>query len=189
MRAIVKAIELSTSNCVLHHQHLIIESDSANIISWMHKPHNCHWKHHNIFSSVNRLNVYFGLITYSHIFRESNCMAKQEVRRSSEFVAWFWLNHQSCGPTYVSSTVMLLRLFLFCFVEENLAMSSFWWILLVLPGSISLFSSLCRAICYYLFFLLFIYLRLCFVFFMAFFHNMIFCSLCTNLARFWRLMI
>ncbi|XP_061958903.1 uncharacterized protein LOC133680094 [Populus nigra] len=91
LRAIVKAIGLSTSNCLLHHQHLIIESDSANVISWMHKPHNRPWKHHNFFSSVNRLNVYFGLITYSHIFHESNCMtncmAKQGMRRSSEFVA------------------------------------------------------------------------------------------------------
>ena len=33
LRAIVKAIELSTSNCLLHHQHLIIESDSINVIS------------------------------------------------------------------------------------------------------------------------------------------------------------
>ena len=33
LRAIVKAIELSVSNCLLHHQHLIIESDSANVIS------------------------------------------------------------------------------------------------------------------------------------------------------------
>jgi ribonuclease HI len=33
LRAIVKAIELSASNCLLHHQHLIIESDSANVIS------------------------------------------------------------------------------------------------------------------------------------------------------------
>jgi len=40
LRAIVKAIELSASNCLLHHQHLIIESDSANVISWMHKSHN-----------------------------------------------------------------------------------------------------------------------------------------------------
>jgi len=93
LRAIVKAIELSESNCLLHHQHLIIESNSTNDISWMHKPHNRPWKHHNLFFSVNRLNVYFGSITYSHIFRESNymanCMAKQGGRRSSEFVAWF----------------------------------------------------------------------------------------------------
>jgi ribonuclease HI len=93
LRAIVKTIELSASNCLLHHQHLIIESDSANVISWMHKPHNYPWKHHNLFSYINRLNAYFGSITYSHIFRESNymadCMAKQGVRRSSDFVAWF----------------------------------------------------------------------------------------------------
>ena len=88
LRAIVKAIELSTSNCLLHHQHLIIEYDSANVIvgciSLTSVP-----KHHNLFSFVNKLNAYFGLITYSHIFRESNCMAKQGVQRSSEFVVWF----------------------------------------------------------------------------------------------------
>jgi ribonuclease HI len=39
LRAIVKAIELSASNCLLHHQHLIIESDYVNVISWMNKPH------------------------------------------------------------------------------------------------------------------------------------------------------
>jgi len=92
LRAIVKAIELSASNCLFHHQHLIIESDSVNAISWMNKPHNRPWKHHNLFSSVNRLKAYFGSITFSHIFRESNCMtdcmAKQGVQRSSDFVAW-----------------------------------------------------------------------------------------------------
>jgi ribonuclease HI len=64
LRVIVKAIELSASNCLLHHQHLIIESDSANVISWMHKPHIRPWKHHNLFSSVNRLNAFFGSITF-----------------------------------------------------------------------------------------------------------------------------
>jgi len=92
LRAIVKAIELSASNCLFHHQHLIIESDSVNAISWMNKPHSRPWKHHNLFSSVNRLKAYFGSIIFSHIFRESNCvvdcMAKQGVQRSSEFVAW-----------------------------------------------------------------------------------------------------
>jgi ribonuclease HI len=92
LRAIIKAIELSASNCLLHHQHLIIESDSVNVISWMNKPHSRPWKHHNLFSSVNRLKPYFGSITLSHIFRESNCMAdcmaKQGVRRSNEFVVW-----------------------------------------------------------------------------------------------------
>ena len=92
LRAIVKAIELSSSNCLLHHQHLIIESDSVNVIRWMNNPRSRPWKHHNLFSLVNRLKAYFGSITFSHIFRESNCMAdglaKQGVRRSSEFVAW-----------------------------------------------------------------------------------------------------
>jgi hypothetical protein len=159
----------------------------------MHKPHKRPWKHHNLFSYVNRVKAYFGSITFSHIFRESNCMAncmaKQGVQRSSEFVAWFWPNHQSCGSAYMSSAVMLLRLYLFCFVKESLTMSSLWWILLVLPGSITSLSSLCRVICDFLVFLLLFSLRLRFVFFMAFCHNMIFCSLCTNLARFWCLMI
>lgn len=92
LRAIVKAIDLSASNCHLHHQHLIIESDSVNAIRWMNNPLSRHWKHHNLFSYVNRLKAYFVSITFSHIFRESNCMAdglaKQGVRRSSEFVAW-----------------------------------------------------------------------------------------------------
>ena len=77
---------------VLHHQHLIIESDSVNVIRWMNNPLSHSWKHHNLFSFVNRLKAYFGSITFSHIFRESNCMAndlaKQGVRRPSEFVAW-----------------------------------------------------------------------------------------------------
>jgi ribonuclease HI len=33
LRAIVKAVELSASNCLLHHQHLIIESDSAMLLA------------------------------------------------------------------------------------------------------------------------------------------------------------
>jgi ribonuclease HI len=93
VEATVKAIELSASNYLLHHKHFIIESDSPNVISWMHNPHNRPWMHHKLFSSVNGLNAYFGSITYTHVFRESNYMAdymaKQGVRRSSEFVAWF----------------------------------------------------------------------------------------------------
>jgi hypothetical protein len=42
--------------------------------------------------AVNRLKAYFSSITFSHIFCESNCMAdcmaKQRVQRSSDFVAW-----------------------------------------------------------------------------------------------------
>jgi len=38
LKAVVKAIELSASNCRLHHKHIIIESDSANVISWMNNP-------------------------------------------------------------------------------------------------------------------------------------------------------
>jgi ribonuclease HI len=75
LRDIVKAIELSASNCLLHHKHLIIESDFVNVISWMHNPHNKSWMHHKLFSSINRLNAYFGSITYTHVFRESNYMA------------------------------------------------------------------------------------------------------------------
>lgn len=93
LRAVVKAIELSASNCLLHHEHLIIEFDYANIISWMYNPHNKPWMRHKLFSSVNKLNAYFGSITYTHVFLESNYMvdymAKQGVQRSSEFVAWF----------------------------------------------------------------------------------------------------
>jgi hypothetical protein len=44
LRAVVKVIELSASNCLLHHKHIIIESDSANVISW--RP----WVHHKLFS-------------------------------------------------------------------------------------------------------------------------------------------
>ncbi|XP_073261506.1 uncharacterized protein [Populus alba] len=92
LRAIVKAIDLSASNCRLHHKHLIIESDSVNVIRWMTNPLSRPWKHHNLFSYVNRLKAYFSSITFSHIFHESNSMAdglaKQGVRRSSEFVAW-----------------------------------------------------------------------------------------------------
>jgi len=91
LRAVIKAIELSASNCLLHHKHLIIESDSANVTSWMHNPHNRPWMHHKRFSSVNKLNTYFDSITYTHVFHESNYMAnymvKQEVLRSSEFIA------------------------------------------------------------------------------------------------------
>ena len=92
LRVIVKAIKLSVSNYLLHHHHLIIESDYVNVIRWMNNPLSRPYKHHNLFSFVNRLKAYFGSITFSHIFRESNCMAdylaKQGVRRSSEFVAW-----------------------------------------------------------------------------------------------------
>ena len=38
LRAIVKAIEVSASNCLLHHHHLIIESDYVNVIRWMNNP-------------------------------------------------------------------------------------------------------------------------------------------------------
>jgi len=123
LRVVVKTIELSASNCLLHHKHLIIESDSANVISWMHNPHNRQWMHHKLFSSVNGLNAYFGSITYTHVFRESNYMAdymaKQGVRRSSEFVAWFWIIHQSCGSSCVFYVVMLVRIWLVDLWEES----------------------------------------------------------------------
>jgi ribonuclease HI len=35
---IVKAIEISPSNPLLHHKHIIIESNSSNVISWMNNP-------------------------------------------------------------------------------------------------------------------------------------------------------
>jgi ribonuclease HI len=82
LRAVIKAIELSASNCFLHHKHIIIESDSANVISWMNK----------LFSSAKRLASCFDSITYTHSYRESNHMAdhlaKQGVHRISDFVAW-----------------------------------------------------------------------------------------------------
>jgi len=62
---------------------------------------------------------------------------------------------------------MLLSLFVFCFVEECLAMSSFGWI----------FSGF---LCFYLSYTVF-YL------FYGLFHMKILCSFCTNLARLWRL--
>lgn len=92
LRAVVKAIELSASNCFLHHKHIIIESDSANVISWMNNSYNRPWIHHKLFSSAQRLASCFDSITYSHSYRESNHMAdhlaKQGVHRISDFVAW-----------------------------------------------------------------------------------------------------
>jgi ribonuclease HI len=75
LRAIIKAIELSISNFCLHHKHIIIENDSANVISWMNNPHNRPWLHHNLFSSVQRLATCFGSLTLTHSLRESNHMA------------------------------------------------------------------------------------------------------------------
>jgi len=93
LRAVVKAVELSASNCLLHHKHITIKSDSANVISWMHNSHNRPWMHRELFSTVQRLTRFFSSITFSHVYRESNsladCMAKQGVRRSSDFIAWF----------------------------------------------------------------------------------------------------
>ena len=93
LRVVVKAIELSTSNCLLHHKHITIESNSTNVISWMHNPHNRPWMHQELFSIVQRLTRFFGLITFAHVYRESSnmadCMAKQGVRKSSDFIAWF----------------------------------------------------------------------------------------------------
>jgi len=96
LRAVVKAIELSASNCFLHHKHIIIESDSANIINWMNNPHNRHWIHHKLFSSAQRLASCFDSITYTRSYWESNHMAdhlaKQGVHRISDFIAWLWLS-------------------------------------------------------------------------------------------------
>jgi len=100
LRAVVKAIEFSASNCFLHHKHIIIESDSANVISWMNNPHNRPWIHHKLFSLAQRLALCFDSITYTHSYRESNHMAdhlaKQGVHRISDFVAWLWL-FAACG--------------------------------------------------------------------------------------------
>jgi len=92
LRAIVKAIELSAPNCLLHHKHIIIEYDSVNLISGMNNPRNGPWLHHKLFFSVKRLVSRVGSITFIHSYNESNHMAdhlaKQGVRRTSEFVAW-----------------------------------------------------------------------------------------------------
>ena len=92
LRAVVKAIELSASNCFLHHKHIIIESDSANVISWMNNSYNRPWIYHNLFFSAQRLASCFDSITYTHSHRESNHMtdhlAKQGVHIISDFVAW-----------------------------------------------------------------------------------------------------
>jgi hypothetical protein len=61
----------------------------------MHNSHNRPWMHRELFSTVQRLTRFFGSITFSHMsYRESNsladCMAKQGVRRSNDFIAWFW---------------------------------------------------------------------------------------------------
>jgi hypothetical protein len=83
LRAAIKAIEISASNSLLHHKHIIIESDSANIISWMNNLD---------LQSRDWLYICLGSITFIHSCRESNYMtdylAKQEVRKTSEFVAW-----------------------------------------------------------------------------------------------------
>jgi ribonuclease HI len=92
LRTVLKAIELSAPNYLLHHKHIIIEYDSVNLISGMNNPRNRPWLHHKLFSSVKRLVSRFGSITFTHSYHESNHMAvhlaKQGVRRSSEFVAW-----------------------------------------------------------------------------------------------------
>lgn len=104
LRAIVKAIELSVFNCCLHHIHIIIESDSANVISWMNKPHNRPWLHHNLFSSVQRLASCFGSLTFTHSVSESNHMAdhlaKKGVLRNTEFFAWLWIFQLNCGFSF-----------------------------------------------------------------------------------------
>ena len=91
LRVVVKAIELSASNYLLHHKHITIKSDSVNVISWMHNPHNRPWMHRELFSLVQRLTRFFGSITFAHVYRESNymadCMAKQGVRRSNDIIA------------------------------------------------------------------------------------------------------
>jgi ribonuclease HI len=92
LRAVVKAIELLASNCFLHHKYIIIESDSANVISWMNNLHNRPWIHHKLFSSAQRLASGFDSITYTYSYQKSNHMAdhlaKQGVHRISDFVAW-----------------------------------------------------------------------------------------------------
>jgi ribonuclease HI len=92
LKAVVKAIELSASNCRLHHKHIIIESDSVNVIRWMNNSHNRPWLHHNLFSSIQRLASCFGSLTFTHSFCESNHMAdhmaKQGVFRNTKFVVW-----------------------------------------------------------------------------------------------------
>jgi ribonuclease HI len=86
LRAVVKIIKLSASNCLMHHKYIIIESHSVNVISRMNNPHNRPWLYHKLFSSAKRLASCFGSITFSHSFRESNHMAdhlaKQGVHRN-----------------------------------------------------------------------------------------------------------
>ena len=62
----MKAIEISASNSLLHHKHVIIESNSANVISWMNNPENKPWLHYKLFSSAKRLALCFDSITFTY---------------------------------------------------------------------------------------------------------------------------
>jgi len=66
LRVVVKAIKISASNPLLHHKHIIIESNSSNVISWMNNPNNISWLHHKLFSSAKRLTLCLGSIIFIH---------------------------------------------------------------------------------------------------------------------------
>ena len=102
---VVKAIEISASNSLLHHKHVIIESNSANVISWMNNPENKPWLHYKLFSSAKRLALCFDSITFTHSRHESNHMTDHLAKRRRAQNKWICCLDLSppnvFGPSFV----------------------------------------------------------------------------------------
>jgi len=78
----------------------IIESDFASVVIWMNKHPIRPLKYHDLFISTSCYAVLLDSVSCFHVLREANHMAdnlaKQEVTRVNEFLAWFWCSSLLC---------------------------------------------------------------------------------------------
>lgn len=73
--AVVKAMELSSSNKDFVGLDFLVESDSASAVSWLSNPRSRPWKFHEFVALVARSSSGLGNVSFCHTLREANSMA------------------------------------------------------------------------------------------------------------------
>ena len=93
LRAVLEALDMYSTQNIIHGSHLIIESDSQNCVSWVNGEDSACWKYANTLNQIQNLLRTIGLVSVVKIFREANGLAdnlaKQGVYRSEAFRAFF----------------------------------------------------------------------------------------------------
>uniref|UniRef100_A0A199UBY3 RNase H type-1 domain-containing protein n=1 Tax=Manihot esculenta TaxID=3983 RepID=A0A199UBY3_MANES len=92
-KCFMKALQLSGSYCRPEFIGIVIKSDSSDAIKWItSSPNNRPWRLQQVFNTIDNLRMKIGNVSFHDVFRDRNHvadqLAKQEVSRNSDFVAW-----------------------------------------------------------------------------------------------------